>query len=65
MNQLPISDVPRARWSDPDTSRQAAESIPLPRVTERLKPVFLPRSSDHVATRNWSTALLICGPVSG
>ncbi len=29
-----LFDVPRSRWSDPATSRQAAESVSLKKVTE-------------------------------
>ncbi len=40
MNQLPIFDVPRSRWSDPETSRKAAESITLPRVTDTQRRIL-------------------------
>jgi hypothetical protein len=38
--QPDLFSVPHARWNNPDTSRQAAESIPLERVSETQKRVI-------------------------
>lgn len=34
MTHPPLFDVPRKRWSDPETSRQAAESVSLSKVSD-------------------------------
>jgi hypothetical protein len=39
-NQPDLFSYPKSRWDNPETSRQAAESIPLSRVTQTQRRVI-------------------------